>query len=217
MPRETCITIENAYINKMLPIITSYYTIDTPYYDVAHTYLMPSINRFQLRSDIRGVQSLGSWQSNTSYKATFILQMLEKHQEDIVFLDADAEIREYPDLLGNIPAEFKVAFHFLDKTKWYNRQLSEPLELLSGTAFFRYCPEVLALVKIWKENCNRQPGVWEQKILQKTLEESTIEAFHLPLEYCYIATLPNGNPPHVSVSRPVIIHNQVSRQLRGKV
>ena len=206
--------------NKIMSnfVITSYYTLDTPYQEVAHNYLMPSIQKLNLPSDIRGIQNLGSWQANTSYKSEFVLQMLEHHKKDIVFLDSDAVVVSYPKLFGEIPTEFDIACHYLDKDAWYGRKYSEQFELLSGTAFFRYCPSTLQLVSMWVGLCKKHPNTWEQQVLQDVVSVRKSRIFNLPLSYCWIVSLPDGSRPLVGLPDPIVIkHHQVSRQLRNKV
>ena len=198
-------------------IICSYFTLNTPYTKVAHDYLMPSVHKFNLESDIRGILSLGSWQENTSYKSEFILWMLEHHKKNVVFLDADATICSYPSLFHEIPLEFNVACHILDRNAWCGNQCTPQYELLSGTAFFRYSPETLRIVEKWVEECKRLHQVWEQQLLQKVLDETKTRIFKLPLSYCYIVSLPDGSSPLVKCGDPVIVHHQRSRDLRNTI
>jgi len=200
-------------------VICSYFTIDTPYQEVAHEYLMSSLYEHNIiNSDIRGILNLGSWSKNTSYKPTFIKQMLENHPDkDIVFLDADAEVIQYPALFDAIPEEYNIAVHLLDRDKWYNRDAGGVEELLSGTLFVRNCPEALDLVEKWERLCAVEPTRWEQKLLQTIIEEENVSIYELPLSYCYIKTMPDGSEPNIKCEHPVIVHNQVSRELRIQV
>lgn len=198
-------------------IITSYYTIDTPYQQVVHDYLMNSLNKLDIKSDIRGVEDLGSWQQNTSYKPIFIKRMLEKYPEtDIVFVDADAEVLSYPKLFDEIPEEYDIAVHILDRDCWYNRKFgeNENKELLSGTLLIRNNSRTRALVDRWIRDCLSRPFEWEQVILQRVLTENNIKVYELPLSYCYIKTMPLGEAPFVKCDDAVIVHNQVSRRLK---
>jgi hypothetical protein len=198
-------------------IITSYYTINTPYQQVVHDYLMNSLNKLNLKSDIRGIEDLGDWQRNTSYKPIFIKRMLEKYPEtDIVFVDADAEVMSYPKLFDEIPEEYDVAVHILDRDCWYNRKFGEDenKELLSGTLLVKNNPRSHALVEKWIRACLNRPFEWEQVILQRVLVENGTKVYELPLSYCYIKSMPNGEAPYVKCDEAVIVHNQVSRRLK---
>ena len=197
-------------------IIISYFTPE--YVEVAHQYLMPSIESLGLKSDVRRVDSRGSWNANTSYKAEFVLQMLQRHKTNVVFLDCDAVITSYPQLFHEIPEEFNVACHILDRNKWYGREYLNRYELLSGTAFFRYTPKTLEVVEKWVEECKRLHQVWEQQLLQKVLTETNTKIFELPIEFCWISTLPDGSKPIVKPNGPIVVeHFQKSRELRNLV
>lgn len=198
-------------------IITSYYTIDTPYQQVVHDYLMNSLNKLNLKSDIRGIEDLGDWQKNTSYKPIFIKHMLEKYPDlDIVFVDADAEVLVYPKMFDEIPEEYDIAVHILDRDSWYNRTFSESenKELLSGTMLIRNSHRARALVEKWIRACLSRPFEWEQVLLQRVLTENGTKIYELPLSYCYIKTMPSGEAPYVKCEDAVIVHNQVSRQFK---
>ena len=196
--------------------IISYFT-PGPYEEVAHNYLMPSVQKLNLNSDIRRVDSRGSWNANTSYKSEFVLSMLEIHKSNVVFLDCDAIINSYPQLFHGIPEEFNIAAHILDRSAWYGSVRNPQYELLSGTAFFRYSLETLRIVEKWVEECKRLHQVWEQQLLQKVLDETKTRIFELPLSYCYIVSLPDGSSPLVKCEDPVIVHHQKSRELRNTI
>jgi len=198
-------------------IIISYYTFDTPYQEVCHKYLMPSVQVLKLNVDVRAVNNQGNWYLNTSYKPTFIRSMLDFHKKDVVFVDSDAQILEYPDLFENIPEQYCIAAHVLDKNNWYGRDYgSNRYELLSGTLWVKNCDESRKILEAWEKQCSAT-NTWEQKVLQYVLEQLGVKPFQLPLSYCYIKTMPNGQLPRVKVDRPVVVHNQVSRALKNKV
>jgi hypothetical protein len=199
-------------------VIVSYYTLNTKYQEISHQFLMPTLLKLGLKSDIRGVFSLGSWQKNTSYKPSFIKTMLETHpNENIVFVDVDAEILKHPELFNNIPDEYNIAVHILDKNKWYNNSYGEDrYELLSGTLFLRNNRDTMEMVTEWAKQCENS-NIWEQKVLQNLITNKKVKLYELPLEYAYISTLPNGNLPHIKVDSPVIIHHQASRKLKNLV
>jgi hypothetical protein len=195
-------------------IIVSYFTVGTPYATVAHDYLIPTLEMARINCDVRGVISQGSWIKNTSFKSTFVRQMLDKHPNfDIVFVDCDAEVVRFPFLFMNIPDEFDIAVHYLDRGSWYDNG-NTGKELLSGTIYFRNNENARRIVDNWVEESKSQ-NEWDQKVLQRVLENEKV--FDLPLEYCYIKNLPDGREPLVKVLEPVIVHNQVSRKLRSVI
>lgn len=195
--------------------IVSYYTLGTPYVQVAQDHIIKSLKVFPtLKTDIRGVNNLGSWQANTVYKPKFLLEMLELYpNENIVFVDCDAEILEFPDLFNKIHESYNVACHYLDRETWYKKSYPEgqKKELLSGTLFLRNNQQAKEIVYQWYTKAYAN-NIWEQKVLQKTISEKNIPVFELPIEYCWIKSLPNGDLPHVTPKSPIVIrHNQVSR------
>jgi len=198
-------------------IICSYFTLGTVYSNIAHKYLFPSLVKLGLKGDVCPVYNLGSWQANTSYKPTFIKQMMEKHRDkNIVFVDVDAEVLEYPKLFEEIPEKHCLACHILDKEKWYQKDFRGEKEVLSGTLFIRNNSEARQLVDEWIKRCS-STVIWEQKVLQQILQENNVEVFELPIDYCYIKTLPCGSAPHVKCEKPVIVHHLMSRKTKGKI
>src|ERR1035437_5372706 len=100
-------------------IICAYYTPGI-YEEVFNQYLKPSLDKLNLPRYTKKVDDLGNWSKNTSYKPQFALECLSMFPEgNIVLLDVDATINEYPQLFTEIPTSSLFAFHRLDNAKWY--------------------------------------------------------------------------------------------------
>ena len=192
-------------------IYISYFTQLTVYEKVMNEYLLPSLKKWNLKYDIQGIKNEGNWSLNTTLKPKFILDMLNKHNEDVIFLDADATIEQYPELFNDISKEFDIACHYLDWQTWYKK--GNKKELLSGTMLLRNNAKVKALCEEWYKKAF-SINKWEQLVLADILEKNkSIKIYELPLSYCYIKTLPNGKEPFVKL-KPVILHWQVGREYK---
>lgn len=200
-------------------VIISYYTKGTPYEGVYTEYLGKSLKRFSsLDHCVYVMENQGSWLKNVAIKPEVIeIAMHSYEQHNVIFLDADATIEKYPKLFWYIPKKYDMAAHFLNWNTWYGyKSTPAKLELLSGTMFFRNTDKVRALVRKWKIDAQMHGGgVWEQKLLQVIIkkEQGAHKIYELPVEYCYIKTLPGGQEPLVKAT-PVILHHQVSRKLK---
>ena len=195
-------------------IITSFYTKNTPYEIVIHKYLIPSLIKFDLKHDIEGIDDLGDWNANAGYKSTLIKEMMLKYKEDICFLDADARILKYPELLFKIPIQYDLAVHFLNWEKfWRGKDGGNKFELLSGTMVMKYCQSNLDLIDKWIYNFEQQKNIWEQKVLEElVVNDPKQRVYNLPASYCAI-TKPGGTIPSY-IGEPVIQHFQVSRKYK---
>jgi hypothetical protein len=89
--------------------------------------------------------------------------------------------------------------------------------LLSGTLWFNNTEKIRHVLDRWEEGASRSE-IWEQKILAEVLKNTPdINIYRLPIEYCYISSLPNGHPPLHPLDYPVIVHHQVSRTLKKQI
>jgi len=193
--------------------IVSHYTKNTPYEEVVETYLKKSLEKYTFPTHIVGIENKGSWYKNTAEKARIILEYLENNVNDVVYLDADATIEQDPVLFSKIPQTYDVACHILDWNNWYGYSNFNPTrELLTGTLFLRNNKTVRELCKDWY-NTAIKSNMWEQKALQNLLEMTQIKLYELPLEYCYMKSLPDGRQPLIKLN-PVILHHQVSRKYK---
>lgn len=185
------------------PLYIAFYTIHTPY-EKEIKKLKDSLERFALPYDIEGIFSLGSWQENTKYKATFIQNMLFKHAErPLVYVDADAIIQKEPVLFNTLSCD--IAAHYYD-----NGACLEP-ELLSGTLYINATENGKKLIGLWRYLNYEFPNRWEQKNLAIALKfMPEIHVFNLPPTYCQIFDLMKDQ------GEPVIEHFQASRQFKDK-
>lgn len=182
------------------PIIVSYYTKDTGYEEQVE-HLKHTLRRFNLANDVVGIQNQGDWHKNTYYKPKFIMEMMKKYPDrPIVFVDADARIRNNPVLFNDLDCDFACYFH--------HRK-----ELLSGTLYFGNTEGSRYIMNEWLEEDAKHPKThMPQKNLRAVFDrvKNKINWRELPVEYCMIF---DSRLRH-SVN-PVIEHYQLSRKYKG--
>ena len=195
-------------------IYISYATKNTPYIEVLNQYLIPTLQKFNLPYDIAYPDSRGNWKNNTHMKAEIIKEMLLKHKQSIVFLDADATIERYPEIFDTLQ-DYDIGVHYFDYKRFWHGQLGGELEVLSGTLYLNYNDKILSLINDWIVQ-NKIDSHWEQKNLQKVLKlkENELRIFPLPIEYIAIVK-PTYKPPSF-IKEPVILHHQASRLYKNK-
>ena len=93
--------------------IYSFYTEESPYQEITNKYLIASINKLEKRIplEIIRAQNFHHWGKNVAQKPFIILQLLDEGKDNIVFVDADATIEQYPQLFHDIPEEYDIACH----------------------------------------------------------------------------------------------------------
>lgn len=197
-------------------IYISYATKDTPYLEVVNEFLLPSLKRFNLPYDIAYPENRGSWVKNTHMKAEIIKEMLLKHKQPIVFLDADATIHSYPAIFDTLE-NYDIAYHSLDwNYYWHDRIGREKRDLLSGTLYLNYNEIVLNLLDKWIK-LNSELDRWEQRNLQDIIEKNKKDyrIFELPIQYAAIIKMDNKVPAFIQ--NPIIVHHQKSRIYRKEI
>lgn len=203
----------------MKPIIISYYTKNTPYESVIKETLIPSLEEFDMEYTIKGYEDRGSWEKNTAIKSEFILECLKEFKRPVVFLDSDAYITKYPELLFNLPEETDLAFLCFNwwghwRNQWEN---TTNMQLLSGTMFFNYNEKVLALCEEWINAVQNNLKVWEQKILEDIVRsKKDLNIYTLPYEYCCVLMQDYSIPIYLKEEDCVIIHTQASRKYKRR-
>ena len=165
--------------------------------------LIKSLNSFHIPYSIRCIEDQGSWQKNTQFKPRFILgKMKQFHPQPIVYVDVDAIFMHYPMLFDQL--NYDIGVHVL------NHHPKKPEvkrnEMLSGTLYFGNTERSKVLVQRWIDECEKQPDVWDQKILQQVIGS---DFYNLPQEYCTI--FDDLKQP----AEPVIVHYQASRKVKS--
>ena len=192
----------------------AWYTKDTIYEEIFKSHLEPSLKKYELDYEAIPMPNYHKWSSNVAQKPYAILQALKKYKEPIVVLDVDCKITEEPALFEKIKKDsFDIAFHHLDWETWYNRPgKTKTKEILTGTMWSNYNETVIKFLEQWAA------VTWRSKCADQTTIEPLIKGEYkdlrvcqLPLEYCYINSMPSGQPPFVKVNHPVITHFQASR------
>ena len=181
----------------------------TPDYKEDYERLKQSIDKFGIDSDIRKVSKRDNsrleWKVTTLLKAQAIYKAMMKHRRhNIVWVDCDAAIRQYPALFDVFKYDIGV---------YYKPRQDGTKELLSGTIFFRNNAAVRDLVAKWimlnKENNLLDKS--DQLNLQKVIDDSRkLKVECLPASYTQIFDLMKNE------GKPVIEHFQASRRFKNK-
>ena len=91
-------------------IVVSFYTKDTIYEQEAMK-LMASLQALNMDYDVQGIESRGNWRANVGYKPEFLLQMLDRHKQPIMWMDVDDTMVKRPETL--LKTKCDIAFVFV--------------------------------------------------------------------------------------------------------
>lgn len=196
----------------------SFYTYNTPYEEEINNKLIPSLKKFNLDYYIQGYKDRGNWGANTGIKSEFIRDTLLKYNEPICFLDADAIIVNYPQLLFNLPSNIDLSYHNLDWfLHWRNQPNKNQYELLSGTMVFFPTSKVINLLNEWITKVQQNLQKWEQLILSEIIEnKQDLNIYILPAEYCVVPKQDNTLPIYLQNKKLYIYHTQASRKYKNR-
>lgn len=140
------------------------------------------------------------WISTCMQMPHFMFAQLQETTEDIVFLDSDARVRQYPALFDVI--EEDIAFHTKDG-----------VEALCGTMYFKNNERVYRFFERWfavQKELYPHP-LAAQIAMEKVSKEGIVSVYNLPPQYTQIF----DSMAHWG--EPVIEHMQASRNsLRHK-
>ena len=193
-------------------IIISFFTSN--YKEIAEKYLLNSLKIQGLPNYVKEVPNFNSWKQATDYKPVLMAKCLNKFWQNLIWIDCDATIDNYPELfdtLSNNP-EIDIAYHNLSWETHYGRPTDKGrFQFASGTLYFKNNDKIKQLVINWINNTKIYYP--EQKALHKAIiSNKNLNTFELPRTYLYIATKPNGQPPAQILENPIITHYQASRK-----
>jgi hypothetical protein len=201
--------------------LVSFCTADNAYKKIHEDHLLKSVSRLDgtgIEHKPYYIASRGSWLNNIALKPEVIKMAMAESNQNIFYLDADAELRRYPTLIDDIPLQADFAFHILDHKTWYGVE-SDRKEIFNGTLYLRNNNKVRLFINEWIQACKAMPRLgehyhFEQIILKRP---DLYKVYELPIEYAYITSLPDGRLPLVKVADPVVCHYQASREWRKKL
>lgn len=177
--------------------VVVFYTIDTPYEALAGL-VERDCARLGLTFRSVGYPNTGSWVRNAGLKPEFLKGMLQEVEGDLLYVDADARIRQYPGIFDTFNGDLGV--HYRRGT-----------ELLSGTIFLKNVPATHKLVDLWVIKQKQNPNVWDQKTLAAVIKEAGFKVTLLSAAYTQIFDTMKHH------GAPVIEHMQASRKYRTRV
>ena len=94
----------------MNPTLISYYTND-PYYRSCANNLRLSCEKLNIPIIIDNLEGLGSYWKNTLLKPSYILNKLKELKKDLIWIDVDTRINEYPDCFKIWECDILAASH----------------------------------------------------------------------------------------------------------
>jgi len=189
----------------MVPIV-SFFTTDTPYEQEAIEMERSARNVGLKNIHIYPISNRGSWEANCQAKSQVLLQAVASlRRRPFFYVDADARFERLPQIAPYLLSSDFGAHMFRGK------------ELLSGTLWVNPTVKTIMLLSDWTIQCRKQPGVWDQKILQQVLKqrEGLIDFVDLPPEYTWIHDLSARVYGHRK--EVVIKHYQASRRYKRRV
>jgi len=184
-------------------LFIAFYTKDTPYEEEISN-LIQSLERFKLPYFIKGFKNRGSWVRNAGIKPEFIYDMMgENLDKDIVYVDSDAIIQQYPKFFDTIDGDFGIHIRPVRN------------ELLSGTIYAKNNAKMRMFMRCWIHRQTNNPDIWDQKTLHYTLgthgRKLKIKQVQLPASYTQIFDTMKDQGP------PVIEHFQASRRFKALI
>jgi len=196
----------------------SSYTEGTIYKNIMDEMLIPSLEKFNLPYHIFKANDYGSWKINSRQRPLFIKEAMKLFpDENIVWIDADARVLQYPELLFRIPSSVCIGVHYMQWVDHYGRQSDkDKVEILDGTSYYKNCEKMIPFMDEWIQ---RSVGAEQNHrlTLGKMIEEKIDDDYNIfiiPRSYCYIIDKPDGSKPNVIIDNPVIAHYQASRMAR---
>jgi len=187
-------------------IVIAYYTDN---YKKHAARLVDSCREFGIDYRIENIPSKGKWLDNCAYKPTFIKAMLKKLKQPVLYVDADAEFKEYPKLLDYL--ECDIAYHTIDWGSIYESRRGD-FELLSGTLYFNDTKPAHDILDEWESACDGTR--FDQLELDRIMNakrgymgDLDLRVYDLGSEYCHIKDFTKGTP--------VILHHQASREAKA--
>lgn len=193
-----------------LPLVVSFYTLNTPYEEDARC-LIASCEKFNVEHQVDGLPSAGSWEMNCAFKPLFLLKKMEELKRPLLWVDVDAVFLQ--------PISHLKEFSLDIGVRLFDCPDDHPSRIGSGTLFMNATEGGRKIVHLWAQKClsmlqekDRKEEVWDQDALRRVLfdENPQVNWGALPMSYLIIA----GHPESEKCKEPVILQYQASRMYK---
>jgi len=202
LPKRVMVVNSKIYTEAPFTVV-SFYTINSGYQKEVQN-LIKSLEKFKISYYIEGIESTGDWCINTHYKPNIIRRLLDLINKPIVWIDADAVVKQYPILFEAITEDF--SGYFPNSDKGNDSIIRE--NVLSGTIYFNNTIGARNILDKWMDECINKRSEWDQHILASCMKAlgNKITIKDLPPTYVKITDLMKN------VGDAVIEHFQASRR-----
>lgn len=164
--------------------------------------LVKSLDSFKIQHEIQIIPRKASWHEATFHKAPFIRSMLLKHQRPVVWMDADMEVRQFPEIFDKME-ERPSCTPDIAYTMFNDRHNAT-------VVFYNDTPEAHAILNLWEQNNRDFPenSFGDQENQERAIHETPdARVFILPPEYAMFDLCKNQE-------NPVLWSRQASRRHR---
>lgn len=186
-------------------LVISPFTFETPYeYEVRE--LQASMIKFDVPHIIYGYKSLGSWRENCNATIAITLEaLLENPDHNIVRIDADAIVHEYPDLFETMTCDIGAYKRINSAAYIRGHNCKKGYHWETGTLFYRNAEPAhkFLLKQLSIMNLVAARKSTESYMANDLLETCDVVVGELPISYSWI--IGTNQPEEVDVS-PVISH-----------
>jgi hypothetical protein len=166
--------------------IVAFHTKD-PFYTHEASRMASSAERLGLSVFVTPWDGTGVWVRNASMKPTFLLEERQANRGPLLYVDVDCVFHNDPwPVLAGHDGDVSVYYTEPDAKYGGDRVLVSATILLNDTTGAR------RLLEIWKQKCDENPDIFDQKVLQEILEEDAksnnpqFKVSHLPASLCWI-------------------------------
>lgn len=206
--------------------VISFYTPD---YKDEVDILIKSLENFKIPHDIECIKSKGKWKKNAFYKIPFIIKKLKQYNHPLVWLDADAQVVQFPSEFDNMGESLMGGIHSPIKKPIPGFRVNTLNEYISNTIYLTPSKEVFDFFEIILDFVKQAPSVYDSKMvgeqfyMQKVLDSrgwmERLKFKDLPYSYGIPSYWGNKNRGNIwnkifalYTEAPVIVQRQASRR-----
>lgn len=193
------------------PLITGCYTKNTKYENEIKR-LEKSLIKFGLEYYFEGIENTGDWRKNVHEKVKFVRRCLDKFDRDIIQMDSDCEILQFPEIFDNLKG-YDLAIYRMPNEVYYtnNERKVMPQMCNVSVGYFKNCKKVKEFVDQWiARDATLEDPIDDVSYTLALGKRKALKVYDLPHSYCHIFD-------RRIEEEPVINLYQASRRLKAEV